>query len=170
MKKYFLSQSIFAIALASLALNTAQAKPINLHEQPKTDSKIVGTVDSATGVITIFTPKTGDWVKVANPTDGNVGWIKATELSHTGFRFNVLSTGDGAQGYQIIQYGNMQPYTPEQFSQTMKKIQLQQQTWQKDTQQIMENLFKSMQQSWFPMILPVVVLPEKMVSPQPAKK
>ena len=144
----------------------AMAKTLNLYDQPKADSKVLGSVDSNAGIITIFMPKEGKWVKVADPRNGNVGWIKSADLKQTGFTYKVVTSGDGTHGYQIIQYGNTKPYTAEQVSTIMKSMQKRQQMLQKDMQLMMQDMF-AMHHSWmdFPMIVPVIVVPEKAPAP-----
>lgn len=134
------------------------AKTINLYDQPKMDGKIVGTVDSTTGIIAIFTPKEGGWMKVADPRNGDVGWIKLTDLGNVGFTVNVMSTGDGSHGYQVFQYGNTKPYTPEQ----LREIELRQQAIQKNMQKMMEDIYKNIQQQWsnLPAFMPILVIPQ----------
>ncbi|SRR5579883_81307 len=161
---FFLALLIVSFASVSLA------KTLNLYDQPVANAKVVSTADSKNGLIVVFTPKNSEWVKVADPTNGNVGWVKSADLGNTGMNFNVISTGDGTKGFQIIQYGGSQHYTAEEAQQAMKQAQqvmeqmhLQQQTIQRDIQQMMQDMMKAMQQQnmTFPMILPIVVVPEK---------
>ena len=72
--------SFVIFSFTSMAL----AKEVNLYDQPKTDAKVIGRVDLATGVVPIFTSKEGDWMKVGDPKDGNVGWIKSNEMTTPG--------------------------------------------------------------------------------------
>lgn len=142
------------------------AKPINLYDQPKEDAKIVATVDSDVGVITIFTPKAGNWVKVGDPRNGNVGWIKSSDMGQAKFTFNMMTTGNGAQRYQFIQTGS--PYTEKQMDKMMEQMRQRQETLQKDMQKMMQD----MDSSWFsfPIVMPVVVMPQKPSTTTPVTK
>lgn len=141
----------------------SQAKIIDLREQPNAASKIISKVDTANGVITIFMPKDSQWIKVADPQNGNVGWIPISELSHTGISFNVITTNNGETNFQVIQFGKVKQYTSEQLTTAAKKMQIRQQAIQKDMQQMMQNIMKDMNAWWkeFPFVMPVVVVPEK---------
>jgi len=158
MKYRHLITTLFALSLSSLAI----AKSINLYDQPK-NGKIIGTVDSEAGIMTIYTPpKDKDWVKVADPRNGNVGWVKTTDFnSNMPFTFNVIKSNDGNHTYQIFQYGNMKPYTPT--PEQIKAMQTREEAFQRDMQRMMQDMMDF--HSWMgPMILPVLVVPEKTVN------
>lgn len=65
-----------------LCLNLAYADIVTLRQEPSAEAKSVGVVDLSKGIVPIFTPKDSDWVKVADPTNGNVGWIKQNEFKN----------------------------------------------------------------------------------------
>lgn len=133
------------------------AKTLNLHAEPKQESKIIETVNADTGVITIFQPKNSDWIKVANPQNGNVGWVKTKELTNTQFNLQVIQSNDGPRHYQVIQYGNVPPEKNQSISTMIEQMEKRQQIIQKEMQQNMQMMFKEMQSHWanFPMIVPV---------------
>ncbi len=165
MKQYLNYRRLFSISLATLIFSgTSQvmASSINLYDLPKSNGKIVGSVDSNVGIITIFTPKRGGWVKVADPRNGNVGWIKATDFTQTEFSINMISTSKGTHTYQIVQYGKSKSYTPDQAAKIMKQVQVQEQALQKEMQLMMEDMFADIHDplASFPMIMPVIVVPE----------
>lgn len=165
MKKLF-----FAAVLLMGVSSMSMAKSIKLYEQPKADAKVVGTVESNAGIMTIFTPKEGGWVKVADPRNGNVGWVQSSELKGMGVHFNMMQVGDGDHAYQVIQYGDTVA-TPEQIEKMTKQMQQKQQALQNDMNRIMHDMFKDMQDYWSssPVIMPVLVVPEKKVpAPAPA--
>lgn len=143
------------------------AKPITLYDQPKTDAKTVGTLNSEEGMVVIFTPKPGDWVKVGDPNNGNVGWIKSSDLSNSaatagGFSFTqkITNTGKGPETV-IIQFGIPKKLTAEQTQALTKQIKLQQENIQKNIQNMMNDMYKSFDTFWTnnPIIMPVVVVP-----------
>jgi hypothetical protein len=149
------------------------AKTITLYDQPKTDAKSVGTIDSEAGIIPIFTPKDSTWIKVADPRNGNVGWIQSSELNtkdSNGFSFSqkIISTGNGPNSY-VIQFGNPQLLTPEQSKAFFKRLQEQTQSIQLNTQKMMQDVFKNLEQfeMQFPIVMPVIIMPNEDV---PVKK
>ena len=81
-----LHQSLRLIAMTMVLFffaNNAFANDINLYEQPQAAAKIVGTIDSTKGFIPIFSTSDGQWVKVGDPRNGNVGWAKMADLQTT---------------------------------------------------------------------------------------
>src|SRR5262245_23369086 len=83
---------------------------LNLYEQPDAKSKITSTVSKGQPLIPIYFQN--DWVKVADPSNGNVGWVNSKTLSDEGYpTFQVKTFGKetkngNTQGYQIIQYSS----------------------------------------------------------------
>jgi len=167
-------KKLAAVSIMTLALGislTAMAKSINLYDQPKADGKVMGTIETSKGVIVIFTPKGSEWVKVGDPGNGNVGWVKSTDLAGAGMHFNVMQTGDGS-GYQMLQYGGS-AMTPDQMAAMAKQMKIRQQDIQKDMNKMVTDIYNNMNQYWSntPMIMPVIIMPEsKMPAGQPASK
>jgi hypothetical protein len=149
------------------------AKILTLYDQPKADAKSIGTIDSEVGIIPIFTTKDNTWIKVADPKNGNVGWIQSSDLNvnnSNGFSFSqkMISTGHGPHSY-VIQFGTPQLLTPEQSKEFFKRLQEQTQSIQENTQKMMQDIFKNMDQfeMQFPIIMPVIVMPNSDI---PVKK
>ncbi len=156
-----------------LFATTLFAKSVSLYDQPKSDGKVIGSIDPSIGIIPIFTSKEGNWVKVGNPHNGEVGWIKSSDLTQSetgssGFSFSqkIVDTGKGPPSY-VFQFGAPLPLTKEETDALYKRIQAQQAAIQKSVQQVIENTFKNYKATdWnFPIIMPVVVAP-----PEPAQK
>lgn len=163
MKILPLLTALFALIVAPLC----SAKTLTLYDQPQADAKSVGTIDSEAGIIPIFTPKNSEWVKVADPRNGNVGWIKSSDLTvkgSTGFSFSqkMISTGTGPNSY-IIQFGAPKMLTPEQSQAFFKQMEEQTQSIQRDTQKMMQDMFKNIDQikMQYPVIMPVIVMPSE---------
>jgi len=162
--------TIFMTLVTLFFTAVSSAKNINLYEQPKSDAKIIGTIDPATGIIPIFTPKEGDWVKVGNPNNGNVGWVKSSDLAQagatsSGFSFSqkIDSTGKGPQSY-VFKFGMPAQLTKEQSDALYKQIQAQQAAIQQSVQKIIQETLTHYNQTgvtgWeFPIIMPVVIMP-----------
>lgn len=152
-------KSVIAVGLV-LTSFSAFAKEISLYDQPNNNAKVVGTVDPATGIVPIFSPKPGDWIKIGDPRNGNVGWIKSTELKSisgsVSYTQKIINNGNGPQVYQVVQYGKAEPLTAEQ----MRNLQLQQQTFQRSVQKMMNEMMSDMNN--FPWVMPMIVVePEK---------
>lgn len=173
---------LYAAIISSIALfsaTSALAKDVSLYDQPKADAKVVGNIDLSAGVIPIFTTKQGDWMKVGDPRNGNVGWIKSSDISSSGgptsftFTQKTISNGKEPQTYQIIQFGSGQKMTPEQM-QVLQQLQQQQQNFQKQWHDLMSQMNDQFQHDWimptmgFPVIMPVVVVPARAPVTQPA--
>lgn len=176
-KSYVLIAVTLGFSFAALILSTfSQAKEITMYDQPKADAKVVGAADLSSGIVPIFTPKSGDWVKIADPRNGNVGWVKSSELTSAGsftFTQRFINNGKGPQTYQIIQYGQPQKnMTTEEVQNMVQKMQTQQNTAQESMQKAVQDMMKNMgamyQQQWetmqkagVPIIMPIVIMPQK---------
>ncbi|RDI38958.1 hypothetical protein [Aquicella lusitana] len=176
---------IFSLALAIFSLH-AYAKEINLYDQPKPDAKIIGKVDLAIGIVPVFTPKEGGWMKVGDPRNGNVGWVKTTDLgsgtdtSAITFTQKVIHDGNTPYTYQFIQYGQPQKLTAEQIKEMAQKMQTQQKAVQQSVQKAIQNMIKDMdvlyrhqlevinEMGGFPVVVPVVVTPQQ-TKPAPSQ-
>ena len=152
------------------------AKSVNLYDQPNANGKVINTVDSNTGIVTIYKPKEGDWIKVGDPRNGNVGWAKLADLKGVGLQFNIIQSGNGMHSYQLIEYDGNSTLSPEQIKAAAKQMQMQQQNIQMRQQAIQENVtkmmndvFNTMHQYWvnLPMIMPVIIVPEKAATANP---
>lgn len=129
---------------------------VNLREQPTDQSKIIGTADLSAGIIPIYTPRNSLWIKIADPSNGNTGWIKSSELKDS--KGNVItykqqiSSGDNSQSIQMMQTSGT-PLTPEQNKNLELQMQQQEMTAketlmkaQKSISEVMEGLQKLYQQ------------------------
>lgn len=166
-------KSCFLVLVASLILINFSmpvfAKEINLYDQPKADAKVVSTADLAVGIIPIYTPKEGGWVKVADPRNGNVGWVKSSDIGSSGLIQSSFSYTEGANNgdkktssYQVIQSGSGPSFlTPEQAKAIAERAQMQQQvinqTINKSVQDVMRNMNELFRD--FPIVVPVVIYP-----------
>ena len=82
---------IFCIVISLLIISNSFAKSVNLFEHPNIESKILASMDSERGVIVIYSPKKSEWTKVADPSSGNIGWIKNFDLlDNSAFHFKIL--------------------------------------------------------------------------------
>ena len=170
---------VFSALIMLLMTTICSAKIINLYEQPKSDAKVIGTIDPSNGIIPIFTPKEGGWVKVGNPNNGNVGWVKLTDLGEAGktsngfsFSQKVENTGSGPGTY-VIKLGIPQ-LTKEQTAALYKQIEAQQAIMQQSIQKVIKDVFTNYNQMApteieFPIVMPVIITPpSKPVTTSPA--
>jgi hypothetical protein len=132
---------ILAAVLAVMTAQNAFAKTVNLYDQPQTNSKVVGTIDSESQMVPIFSSKAGDWMKVGNPKNGDVGWLKVSDVNsgkNSGFSFTqqTISTDDGPK--TTIQFGVPQQMTPDE----VKKMQERQAEVQKSVQKMMSDVYR----------------------------
>lgn len=166
---------LFALCFASIAF----AKEIPLYDQPKTDAKAIGTVDLSAGVIPIYTPKDNTaWVKIADPRNGNVGWVKSSDMSGAGgptftFTQRVYDNGKakGANTYQVIEYGQPQKASGQQLQDWVQQMQTRQRELQQELQYSIQQMLQqinTLSQHTLdftnqnpPIIMPIVVVPEK---------
>lgn len=159
---------------------TVLAKEISLYDQPKSDAKAIGTIDLSTGIIPIYTPKEGGWVKIGDPKNGNVGWVKSSDLHSAGtsqsiFTFTQSIDNKTPTTYRIIQFGQPTNLTPEQTKTLVKQVQIEQQEMQKSMQNMMRDMDQLFYNDWhfmhhetFPFFVPVMVMPVQKIT-QPTK-
>lgn len=121
------------------------AAEINLYAQPASDAKAVGKIDLTAGVIPIISSPDKVWVKVGDPRNGNVGWIKSSELSaqggsSAGFSFTQEITNNGQSiGSPLLKVGAPSSLTPEQ-KELIHKMDVQRKAVQQNIQNIMKDL------------------------------
>lgn len=171
--------SLLITLVALIVSNSLLAKTLTLFDQPKNDAKAIGSIDSASGIIPIFTPKDSSWIKVADPTNGNVGWIKSSDFNTvsktSGFSFKMINTGNGPSNYQIIQFGGSNPFTSEQSQALMKQMESRTKALQKDMQMMVHDMFNGLNLTApnFPILVPVIMMPQEPTVPkksQPANE
>lgn len=159
MKKFF----SYLLIISIIANSTAFAKSVNLHTEPKAESKTLGTVDPEAGVTIVYTPKNSEWIKVANPTNGDVGWIKSSELGKNHYNVRVVTSDKGNQTYKVFQFGSdHSQYSQEQIEKEMQRFQEHQQMVHKQIAHMFNDLFYFQQPFLFsqPIFVPVVMVPE----------
>jgi len=90
----------------SIITSTVYAKDIKMYEKPNAKSHVVSLLKPGQQLIPVYYPNKGDWIKVANPKNGDVGWVKInafngeTILPDGQRATQTLSTQPG-KGYQI---------------------------------------------------------------------
>lgn len=148
--KTYIFSILTALAIFSFT-SIALAKEINLYDQPKADAKVIGKVDLATGVVPIFTSKEGDWMKVGDPKDGNVGWIKSNEMTTPGapvsfsYTQKVVNDKNGPHTVQLLQVGKPNTQSTQQDQQEFyNKLRQQQQIIQQKAQSAIQDMLNEL--------------------------
>lgn len=86
MSRYFLGDIMkkicyFSALIMLFSSMLVFAQDLNMHDSPDEHSKVNSKIDPRYGIIVIYQPENSAWVKIANPKNGDVGWIKHTELN-----------------------------------------------------------------------------------------
>lgn len=110
-KSIFLYLSLLFTSAALMSPLGVFAAEISLYDQPNASAKVIGKIDTSIGVIPIYTPTNSEWIKVGDPRNGNVGWLKSADLSKAmgpsngvSFSQKIINDGKGQNSYQV-QYG-----------------------------------------------------------------
>lgn len=163
-------KKIFVYFVSIFFVSICLAKQINFYDQPSQTAAVTGQIDLATGYIPFFESKDGAWVKVADPKNGNVGWLKQADLQanmHPNVTMSQqIITHDG-KNYQIITNGKVKQLTAEEAAPMIKKMEVEQRQLHARMQHSMESMFADMDQmfhhQWHamhaPYIVPMIVVP-----------
>ncbi|HEV2614118.1 MAG TPA: SH3 domain-containing protein [Gammaproteobacteria bacterium] len=73
----------FMIVLLGLISFSAFATSLSLYQNPDSKSNVIASVKEGQAIIPIFNQ--GDWVKIGDPTNGNVGWVSKEALQKSGY-------------------------------------------------------------------------------------
>lgn len=100
------------------ACAAAHADILSLRQEPNATSPVIATVDTAKGIMPIYSPKGSDWIKIADPSNGNVGWIKQSELSQANtasvmMKQETISSDGKSTGYTVQVGKPMDANTPK---------------------------------------------------------
>lgn len=154
---------------ALLASSSVLAAKINMYDTPVDTAKVSGTIDLANGVIPIFSPPNSEWTKVADPTNGNTGWVKNSELKDSNgnvitFQQKVASDNNGqSQSVQMSSsYGNPANLTPDEKKKLEKdqqqnldaamKLQENATKLLNDAKKVYQQQIETMQKMGYPMV------------------
>ncbi|MAZ40429.1 MAG: hypothetical protein CMF49_09960 [Legionellales bacterium] len=134
-----------------LVLSTSLfANTLKMYEKPNDKSKLLMELKPGQQLIPIYYPQNSLWIKVADPQNGNVGWVKTNELNGTAVlpdgektKQEIIPTAN--QGYQLkrqaIDDNNApQAIDPAQVDQAMQEFQKKAAQIQQSMQIIMKSL------------------------------
>ncbi|HEX2548695.1 MAG TPA: hypothetical protein VHM20_02635 [Gammaproteobacteria bacterium] len=152
------------IILALLGFSAFSAS-ITLYDTNKESAKNIGTIDSATGIVAIFFSKDNQWIKVGDPTNGNTGWVKTSDLGFDnnilGITFSAKNFNDSVppQSYQL-ELGQEQSLTADETVAFLKSLHEKQATVQKALQDMVTLIFSDKNLN-VPVMMPVLFIPQK---------
>lgn len=125
----------------SINLLQVQNKAVPIHETADAKSKVIETITAKQTIIPFFEQK--DWVKIANPKNGQVGWVAKTDLTQNTLTVVSVNNSDDNQYivtqkssdgnhkiYSAVKYSNNPKFNQQQTEDWIQKIQLQQQQLQ----------------------------------------
>ncbi len=120
----------FLIGCLMLVSFNAFATTLSLYQNPDSKSNVIATVKEGQAIIPIFTQ--GDWIKVGDPTNGNVGWVSKDTLQKSGYpQMSVQISGSR---------------DPKQAKEIMDRIEKQQQQFQASISHYMQQNVENMTQ------------------------
>ncbi len=103
-------------------------KGIVLYEQPDAKSKTIGIIAPGNALIPIFSQN--NWLKVADPSNGNVGWIPNAALQQKNLpvvrTFSQTIVSPGNKNFQLFQSNDLQAIDEKQVQELLRNWQLQQ--------------------------------------------
>lgn len=126
-------------------------KEITFFDQPAVNAKAIGKVELSKGIIPIYRPKTGAWIKVADPSNGNVGWINLKDLkaepgSSVTFTEKWINDGKRPVMYQFFRYGNPSQLSDKEAQQKLLEMQKQYQAIQHSMQHTINTMMNDFNQ------------------------
>lgn len=165
----------------TLTTTLAFATTINMYEQPSTDSKLVASVTSDVPLRPIFYTEKKDWVKVGNPQNGDIGWIKTMEFKEVPGIIKINSSQiqqlvagkDGKnKEYNIIQYSGPNELTPEDAKKAVQDMEKRNEQMKAYAQKMQEEIQKSIQEAFkaFNNVIPALPLIQVVSDNQTEKK
>lgn len=168
------------------------ANTLNLYAKPEVQAKVIATAEAGDQLIPIFYPEKSAWIKVANPKNGDVGWVKFSELQGP----FVISSYNGTmqqqvffdhnkagqpESYSVVEISGPKPLKPEDAKAMLKDMQSRQEEIQNSMQKsevamqkMMQEMFKGLTYDHnfftFPIIQPVIVVPQNQkIKPEDSK-
>lgn len=135
--------------------STVSAKTINLYSEPKIGSEVASAMNTEDGVTIVYTPKSGEWIKVANPKNGDVGWVKSSDLGGKGYNMRVFTSNNG---YSVYHFGTGDNQSNQkQLENAMQHFEQQERMMQIYVAHMFNDMFYFPQ----PVFVPVVMVPER---------
>jgi len=118
----------FMVAFLGLISFSALAATLSLYQNPDSKSNVIASVKEGQAIIPIF--HHGEWIKVGDPSNGNVGWVTQAALEKSGYP-QVSMSISGTQD-------------PQAVKQMMDKIQKQQDEFRASISRFMQQSTENM--------------------------
>ena len=168
--KKTLSYTFFVAML--FATTTALAKTVNLYLEPKAGSKLVSTLNTNAGITIVYSPKSGEWVKVANPANGDVGWVKYRDLGSNAYNMRIITSDNGKHSFRVYQFSTgANSYNPQQLEKEMRQFEQQQRMMQAQMAHVFNDMVYFPQPIFIPVVVPMQAkLQNKQKLPQAVQK
>lgn len=138
-----ISGIFFSLSIFAANVKTASAASISLYDQPNANAKVIGTLSTDQALIPIYTR--GEWTKVGNPNNGDVGWINNKILSQYGIpkiylKTDRKTTDNGTEkSFQMFQFSDSDGGNNDQQMETIvKQLQAQQAKFQANFNDILQ--------------------------------
>lgn len=154
--KKLLLNSLIGLSVILLTPGLSLAKKINLYSSPSDTAKVSGQIDLSGGIIPIYQPKNSKWIKVANPNNGDTGWIRENDMTDSNgnkvtFQQKYYQSDNGStfQSMQMVDYGK--PLTAKEKEQLNKEAIDREKALQKslmESQQTMGKMLNEMQKAY----------------------
>jgi hypothetical protein len=152
------------LSIISLILTTAAhggwffSDSLKMYEKPDASSKVVATIDSKKQFIPIFYTDKKDWIKIANPQNGDVGWIEtnkikgplvSTEVNGNSIQQKIIYKQEGKDKepvvYSVVQYSGPEQVSSKDASKMIKEIQERHEKMRLDIEKTHNDIQKSIQ-------------------------
>lgn len=124
-----MQKKLFTFALLFLVIASknilAKADDLSVYDKPEEKAKIVTTIKSNQEIVPIFYPKDGKWVKIADPQNGNTGWVKAENIKSpktvTKITIADKNNGNSTETYRMIKCSNTKNLSDSDTKQAVKQ-------------------------------------------------
>ncbi len=156
-KLMFLMFALFAVsAFAAITqITTIQDRSIPVYDTPDNKTSPTTTMTKGQKLISVY--EQNDWLKVANPDNGNIGWVKKNDwkaaaknvisIEQVGNGYSITSqNSDGSMNssYRVIQTSGDKTNS-EEMNTFFNDLQKQQQNMQQHFEKIRQDMMKNME-------------------------
>jgi len=122
--KLFIFVLLFLVIVSKNIL--AKSDDLNVYDKPEDSAKVATTIKNDQEIIPIFYPKDNKWVKIANPQNGDTGWVKADQIKSpkTVTKITVADNqknNNSTETYRMIQCSNTKNLSDKDAKQAVKQ-------------------------------------------------
>jgi uncharacterized protein YgiM (DUF1202 family) len=164
---------ILAVLLLFVFNNVASADTkntnLNIYEKPDANAKIIASVKRDEQLMPFFYTEKKDWVKIGNPKNGDVGWVKIAEFEQQPIVINKINaTGTeqlivdeknrGRYPQIFVQYGSQKDLKEKDIQKAVRDIEKRNKTERENIQKDIQDLLSKFD-SLFNGIQPIIIIP-----------